>query len=101
MRGVHTPYIMEQKDRLNIYLPTRLKRRLKAISEDKNIKMNDLVITAVEDMLNRMDSSHSAPDIVLDRMGQMLNSQMAVITLMNEMNQKIQVLQDTIEESET
>lgn len=89
---------MEKKDRLNIYLPTRIKRRLKAVSEDKNMKMNDLVITAIEDMLNRMDSSHSAPDMVLDRMGQLLNSQMAVVTLINELNQKIQLLQDTIEE---
>lgn len=91
---------MEKKDRLNIYLPTRIKRRLKAVSEDKNMKMNDLVITAIEDMLNRIDSSHSAPDMVLDRMGQLLNSQIAVVTLINELNQKIQLLQDTIEELE-
>lgn len=92
------PTIMEQKERLNIYLPTRLKRRLKAVSEDKNIKMNDVVLTAIEDMLNRMDSAHSAPDIVLDRMGQMLNSQMALVTLMNEMNRKLESVQDAIDE---
>lgn len=80
---------METKERLNIYIPVRLKRRLKEIADDKDMKMNDLVSTAIADMIDRMDADYSAPDLVLDRLGQVLNSQMALVTLINHLSTKL------------
>lgn len=87
--GIGRSIIMETKDRLNIYIPVRLKRRVKEIADDKDMKMNDLVIKAIADMVDRMDADYSAPDLVYDRMGQLLNSQMTVITALNEANRKL------------
>lgn len=89
---------MEIKDRLNIYIPTRLKRRLKEVADDKGMKMNDLVVTAISDMLDRVDMDHSAPDIVLDRLTQVLNSQMLLVSEVNKVNDKLGVLVDEEEE---
>lgn len=85
---------MDTKERLNIYLPTRLKRRLKEIAEDKDMKMNDLVVTAIQDMVNRMDADYSAPDLVLDRLGQVLNSEISIISAINSLNAKVDELKD-------
>lgn len=86
---------MNSKERLNIYLPMRLKRRLKELAEDKDMKMNDLVIASIQDMVDRMDATHSAPDLVLDRMSQLLNSQIGVITTLNSISTKLDDLKDS------
>lgn len=80
---------MEIKDRLNIYLPMRLKRRLKAIAEDKDMTMNDLVVTAISNYIDHTDAEHSAPDLVLDRINQVLNSQILLTRGIDELTRMI------------
>lgn len=80
---------MEIKDRLNIYLPMRLKRRLKAIAEDKDMTMNDLVVTAISNYIDHVDAEHSAPDLVLDRINQVLNSQILLTRGIDELTRTI------------
>ncbi len=60
--------------------------------------MNDLVVTAISDMVDRVDMDHSAPDIVLDRLTQVLNSQMLLVSEVNKVNDKLGVLVDEEEE---
>lgn len=92
---------MQPKDRLNIYLPIRLKRRLKEIASDKDMTMNDLVVTAISDMIDRMDANYSAPDMVLDRMTELFNSQISVIDKLDDLNDSIAGLKDTFNDSIT
>lgn len=87
---------MEQKERLNVYIPSRMKRRLKAISEDKDTKMNDIVVAAVSDYIQRVDQEHTAPDMVLARINQILNSQMALVTSVNGINQRLDEIKEDI-----
>lgn len=88
---------METKDRLNIYIPVRMKRRLKQVAEDKDMKMNDLVVTAIADMLDRMDMVNSSPDIVLDRLSQVLNSQMAMTTNITTLIDKVDEIREDLD----
>ena len=88
----------ETKDRLNVYLPLRLKRRLKELAHDKEMTMNDLVVTAISDMVDRMDADQSAHDLVLERMSQVLNSQMVIVTAVNTLSGKIDNIDDKLDE---
>ena len=81
---------MEVKERLNIYLPVRLKRRLKAIAEDKDMKMNDLVVTAISNLIDHLDAEHSAPDMVLDRINQVLNSQVILTQHIDQLTKAVE-----------
>ena len=49
------------KERLNIQIPTRIKRRLKEVATDKELSMNDVINQAIKDYLDRVDFHHSAP----------------------------------------
>lgn len=87
---------MEVKDKINISIPKRLKRRLKALSEDKDVSMNDLVNEAISDYLDRMDANYSAPDLVLDRLNQLFVSQMNLIEQLDQINVNMEELNDRI-----
>lgn len=91
---------MQQKERLNVYLSKRLKRRLKDLSEDTGQSMNDLAVDAIKDWVDRTDGVHSAPDIVLDRMGQILNT--LIMITQDSTNKEIkQLVGEIIEEQQT
>lgn len=77
------------KQKMNITLPSRLKRRLQDTAKDKGLTMNDLLIHALEDYLNKSDGTYQNADLVADRLAQVLNSQMAVITHLNTLTQTI------------
>ena len=77
------------KQKMTITLPSRLKRRLKDVSVDKGLTMNDFIIHALEDALNKSDGTYQNADLVADRLAQILNSQMAVITHINTLTQTI------------
>lgn len=87
-----------EKDRLNIYLPKRLKRRLKDLSEDTDVSMNDIVIDAIKDTLDKADTVNSAPDIVLDRLGQVLNT--LILLTQDTTDKEIKQLIEEIEETQ-
>lgn len=77
------------KQKMTFTLPSRLKRRLKDTSLDKGLTMNDLIIHALEEYLNKCDGTYQNADLVADRLAQVLNSQMAVITQLNTLTQVI------------
>lgn len=48
------------------------------LAEDKDVSMNEIVNIALSNYLDDQDMNHSAPDLVLDRMKQLLVSQMNI-----------------------
>lgn len=87
-----------KKMRMSVYLPASLKRRLEWVSRDKNLAMNDIIIRAVKDELDRYDDSYSAPDLVLDRLSEILNAQIAVAQTLNKQTDILDELRQEIEE---
>lgn len=87
-----------KKTRMSVYLPASLKRRLEWVSRDKNLAMNDIIIRAVKDELDRYDDSYSAPDLVLDRLSEILNAQIAVAQTLNKQTDILDELRQEIEE---
>ena len=81
--------ITSPKQKLNISLPSRLKRRLQTLSADKGLSMNDIVLHAIEDYLNKSDGTYQNADLVADRLAQVLNSQMAIINQLNHVTMKL------------
>ena len=57
-------------ERINFATTKRTRRRLDVLSADQGIPRNDLLNQAINDYLDRLDASYSAPDLVLDRMNQ-------------------------------
>lgn len=86
------------KERLNIYLPKRLKRRLKDLSEDTDVTMNDIAVDAIKNHLDKADTVNSAPDIVLDRLGQVLNT--LILLTQDTTDQDIKQLIEELEETQ-
>ena len=86
------------KDRLNIYLPSRLKRRLKQLAEDTDMTMNDIAVDAIKDRLDKADMVNSAPDIVLDRLGQVLNT--LILLAQDTTDQDIKDMLEELEETQ-
>lgn len=87
----------EHKSHMSLYIPQRLKRRLKLVADDRQISMNDLVNQAIKNDLDRIDDSYSAPDLVLDRLSELLNAQIANATLLNKQNQVLTEVLEVIE----
>jgi len=86
------------KDRLNIYLPSRLKRRLKDLSDDTDVSMNDIAVDAIKNHIDKADTVNSAPDIVLDRLGQVLNT--LILLAQDTTDQDIKQLLEELEETQ-
>lgn len=70
-------------------MPSRLKRRVQLLASDKGITMNDLILHAIEDYLNKSDGTYQNADFVVDRLSQVLNSQMAIIQQLNRLTMKL------------
>ena len=70
-------------------MPSRLKRRVQTLASDKGITMNDLILHAIEDYLNKSDGTYQNADLVADRLSQVLNSQMAIIQQINRLTMKL------------
>lgn len=81
--------MVEIRDRVSVTMPVRLKRRLKMVADDKDITMNDLILTAINDYLDRLDAHYQAPDLVADRLSQILMTQMAMNQRLEQMELKI------------
>ena len=83
------PRISSTKQKINLSLPSRLKRRVQDLAKDKGLTMNDLLIHAIEEYLNKSDGTYQNADLVVDRLTQVLNSQMAVINQLNQLTMKL------------
>ena len=81
--------IKPAKQKLNISISSRLKRRVQTLASDKGITMNDLITHAIEDYLNKSDGTYQNVDFVADRLSQVLNSQMAIIQQLNRLTMKL------------
>lgn len=88
-------------ERISISVDPRIKRRLKDLSADKKRTMNDLIEEAIKDYLDRLDANHSAPDIVLERMSQLLMSQMNLIQSQTVLLQGMNQIKEELEELKT
>lgn len=86
------------KEQLKLNLPARLKRQLKDISEDKKLSMNDIVIHAINDHIAKQNATYQNPDLVQDRLGQVLNVLMAQTSAINDMQDTISEQTRTIED---
>ena len=94
--NIEKEWTMETKDKFNLTLPRRVKRRIKAISDDKGISMTDVILEAIKDYIDRQDADYSAPDMVLDRMSQLFMSQMAILQEMEQLRAKVEEIDERI-----
>ena len=86
----------EIKDRITATVPKRLKRRLKTVADDKNLSVNDILIEAINDYLDRLDAHYQAPDLVADRLGQVLMTQMAMNLELQQILVKVRDMDERI-----
>lgn len=86
----------EIKDRVTVTVPKRLKRRLKTVAEDKGLTVNDIAMAAFNDYLDRLDAHYSSPDLVADRLAQVLVSQMAITQELETISMKVSDLNDRL-----
>lgn len=82
---------IEIKDRITANIPKRLKRRLKTVADDKNLSVNDILVEAINDYLDRLDGEYHSTDIMTDRLSQILRTQMV-------MNQELQNIYTKVRE---
>lgn len=85
----------EIRERTSVTMSKRLKRRLKEVAQDKDLTVNDLIVTAINDYLDRLDGDYSAPDLVADRLSQILMAQMVANQTLSEMHDKINQMEDS------
>lgn len=70
---------MAKNARLNITVMGSTKQRLQEYCDTHgDITMGDVVDAALKNFFDKQDRTHSAPDLVLDRLGQVLMSNMKV-----------------------
>lgn len=88
------PKVTPNRVKYQLSIPTRLKRRVQLIAQDKGISMNDLILHALQDYIDRTDGTYQNADLVADRLTQVLQSQMAVVAQMNRLTQTVQQLKE-------
>lgn len=88
--------VVEIKDRVSVTITKRLKRRLKTVAEDKDVSVNDIINTAINDYLDRLDANYSAPDLVVDRLSQILMTQMAMNQRLEQVDEKLGELDERL-----
>lgn len=82
------------KEQLKLNLPARVKRQLKDIAEDKGISMNDIALHAINDHIAKQNATYQNPDLVADRLAQVLNAIMAQTQAINELTEEIHRLSE-------
>ena len=88
--------VKEQRDRTHVKIPVRLKRRIKEIATDKNMAMNDIIVDAIRNYVDRLDGSYAEPDLVLDRLNQVLTSQINLTQSLSQTTLKVDELLDAV-----
>lgn len=82
------------KEQLKLNLPARIKRQLKDIAEDKGVSMNDIALHAINDHIAKQNATYQNPDLVADRLAQVLNAIMAQTQAINELTEEIHRLSE-------
>ena len=92
---------MAKNARLNITVMNSTKRRLQSYCEEHgDISMGDVVDAALKNFLDRKDRDHAAPDLVLDRMNQLLLSNMKIAQSLGIANDKLDEIIDDNDRSD-
>lgn len=82
------------KEQLKLNLPARVKRQLKDIAEDKGVSMNDIALHAINDHIAKQNATYQNPDLIADRLAQVLNAIMAQTQAINELTEEIHRLSE-------
>lgn len=82
---------------LQIRMLDSTKRRLASIAEDKNMSMNEIVNIALKNYIDEIDMEYSQPDMVVDRLNEVLVSQMNIVSGVNDLKVMIRKLEDNNE----
>lgn len=82
---------------LQIRMLDSTKRRLASIAEDKNMSMNEIVNIALKNYIDEIDMEYSQPDMVVDRLNEVLVSQMNIVSGVNDLKAMIRKLEDSNE----
>ena len=82
------------KEQLKLNLPARVKRQLKDIAEDKGVSMNDIALHAINDHIAKQNATYQNPDLVADRLAQVLNAIMAQTQAINELTEELHRLSE-------
>lgn len=87
---------IEIKDRITANIPKRLKRRLKTVADDKNLSVNDILVEAINDYLDRLDGEYHSTDIMTDRLSQILRTQMMMNQELQNIYMKVREIDDRL-----
>lgn len=79
---------------LQIRMLDSTKRRLASIAEDKNMSMNEIVNIALKNYIDEIDMEYSQPDMVVDRLNEVLVSQMNIVSGVNDIKVMIRKLDE-------
>ena len=79
---------------LQIRMLDSTKRRLASIAEDKNMSMNEIVNIALKNYIDEIDMEYSQPDMVVDRLHEVLVSQMNIVSGVNDIKAMIRKLDE-------
>lgn len=82
---------------LQIRMLDSTKRRLASIAEDKNMSMNEIVNIALKNYIDEIDMEYSQPDMVVDRLNEVLVSQMNIVSGVNDLKVMIRKLDENNE----
>ena len=82
---------------LQIRMLDSTKRRLASIAEDKNMSMNEIVNIALKNYIDEIDMEYSQPDMVVDRLNEVLVSQMNIVSGVNDLKVMIRKLEENNE----
>lgn len=88
------------KERISLYVPKRIKRRVKNLADDEGTNMNDLILKATQNYLAQKDAEYSSPDFVMERLGEVLNSQLAVVNAINKQTELLTTILDKLDNIE-
>ena len=79
---------------LQVRMLDSTKRRLASIAEDKNMSMNEIVNIALKNYIDEIDMEYSQPDMVVDRLNEVLVSQMNIVSGVNDIKAMIRKLDE-------
>lgn len=89
---------MAKDARLNVTIMESTKSRLQAYCDSHDgISMGDVVEAALKNFFERQDRNHSAPDLVLERINQLLNSNMHIAQSIGLINDRTKYIEELAE----
>lgn len=89
---------MAKDARLNVTIMPSTKTRLANYCEQhEGVSMGDVVEAALNNFFDKQDRNHSAPDLVLDRLNQLLASNMNMAQAIGLINDRTEYVEEIVE----